>query len=317
MEYKDYYQILGLSKKAGKDEIKKAYRKLARKYHPDINPKNVDTASRFSEINEAYEVLSHDDKRQKYDRLGADWQQYQNSDQKKSSQQSGFDWSHYAAGGNSGAQSFSQEDLNDMFGKGNFSDFFQSFFSSGEYSPHKPKAGYSMKGQDLSAKLFLDIGEAFTKTIKTIVLDGQKLRITLDPGIRDNQIIKLKNKGAPGINGGENGDLFITIKINPHPLYKREGDDLFMDMPVSIYKALLGGEQTIKLISGSIKVKIKPETLSGTTLRIKGKGFPHYRKKEKFGDLYIKVILDLPTKLSRKEKELISELAQIRGVKLT
>jgi curved DNA-binding protein len=315
MEYKDYYKILGLSKNATKDEIKKAYRKLARKYHPDINPKNIDAAGKFSEINEANEVLSDDEKRRKYDTLGADWQQYQNRDEKKSSKQQGFDWSHHAAGENSRAQSFSQEDLNDMFGQGNFSDFFQSFFSSGKQGQRNQGPVYSMKGQDLRAELFLDIEEAYTKTVKTIILDGKTLRITLNPGTRDNQVIKLKGKGAPGINGGENGDLFITLKINPHPVFKREGDDLFMDMPVSIYKALLGGEQTIRLISGSIKVKIKPETLSGTTLRIKGKGFPIYGKKEQFGDLYVKVILDLPTNLSPKEKELITELAKIRGVK--
>jgi curved DNA-binding protein len=260
-------------------------------------------------------VLSDDEKRRKYDNLGADWQKYQNNDQKGSSQKPGFDWSHYADGNNAGAQSFSQEDLNGMFGNGEFSDFFRSFFSTSDGGPRSQGPGYIMKGQDLRAILYLDIEETYTKTVKTIVLDGQNLRLTLEPGTWDNQVIKLKGKGTPGINGGANGNLFITLKIKPHPVYKREGDDLFMDMPVSIYKALLGGEQKIKLISGSIKVKIKPETSSGTTLRIKGKGFPHYRKKEQFGDLYIKVILDLPTNLSPKEKELITELAQIRGVK--
>lgn len=312
MEYRDYYKILGVSKDATKDEIKKAYRKLARKYHPDINPHDKKATSMFADINEANEVLSSDEKRKKYDALGTDWQQQQ-TNSRNGSQQQGFDWSQYGNNTGNQSQSFSEDDLNNMFGEGKFSDFFQSFFSSGQGRRGSSAKTFARKGQDYQAELYLEIEEAYKKTVKTLAINGQNIRITLEPGIKDSQVIRLKGKGGPGINGGANGDLFITLKIKPHPVYKREGDDLIMELGVSVYKAMLGGEQIIKLISGSIKVKIAPETQSGTTLRIKGKGFPVYRKKDEFGDLYIKLVLEVPTKLSEKEKKLITELAQIRG----
>jgi curved DNA-binding protein len=311
MEYKDYYKILGVDKNATKDEIKRAYRKLARQYHPDINPNNKKATAQFADINEANDVLSDDEKRRKYDMLGADWERYQSTGQQ--GPQQGFDWSKYGTGEGTGSYEFHTDDLNDMFGEGGFSDFFQSFFRSQQGQAHGQTKKYARKGQDYQAELYLDLEEAYTKTVKTITINDQNLRFTLEPGTRDNQTIKMNGKGGPGINGGKNGDLYITLKIKPHPVYKREGNDLFMDVPVSVYKAMLGGEQTVKLLSGSVKVKIPAETRNNTTVRIKGKGFPIYGEKGKFGDLYIRLELEIPRKLTEREKELVTELAQIRG----
>lgn len=313
MKYRDYYKILGLSKNATKDEIKKAYRSLARKYHPDINPNDKKATKIFADINEANEVLSSDEKRKKYDALGSDWQEYQNAGPQGTTQQQGFDWSQYGQGTGSQSYTVTEDDLNNMFGGGGFSEFFQNFFSSSQGKSGGASNKFARKGMDYQAELELKLEEAYNKTIKTITINDKNLKITLEPGIRDGQIIRLKGQGGLGVNGGANGDLFITLNIKPHPVYEREGDDLIMELGVSVYKALLGGEKTIKLLSGSIKIKIAPETRSGTTLRVKGKGFPVYRKKDEYGDLYIKLVLDLPTKLTEREKELITELAQIRG----
>ena len=195
MEYRDYYKILGLSRNATKDEIKKAYRKLARTYHPDINPNDKKATARFADINEANDVLSDDEKRRKYDTLGAEWQQYQNSGQQTSEQQPGFDWAKYSTGAGSKSYAFNQDDLNNVFGEGGFSDFFQSFFSSGRGNQKGKARKFAMKGQNYNAELYLEIEEAYTKTVKTININGQNLRITLEPGIKDGQIIKLTGKG--------------------------------------------------------------------------------------------------------------------------
>jgi curved DNA-binding protein len=304
MEYKDYYKILGVDKKASKEEIKKAYRKLARQHHPDINPGNKQATARFAEINEANEVLSDDEKRRKYDALGADWQKYQASGQTQD-----FDWSRYQAGGGE-AYSFAG-DLDDLFG--GFSEFFTSIFGGERQSARNRGGNIAMKGADYYAELPLELEEVYTASVKTFDIDGQSLRITLKPGMRDNQTIKLKGKGGPGVNGGEKGDLYITLKIKLHPVYRREGDDIFMDVPVSFYKAVLGGEHIVKPLSGKIKLKIRPETKNGTVLRIPGKGFPVFGKKGEYGDLYLKLLVETPQGLSSKEKELVKELARLRG----
>ncbi len=312
MEYKDYYKILGVDKNASHEEIKKAYRRLARQLHPDINPNKKEATARFAEINEANEVLSDDAKRRKYDALGDDWRNYQSQ-----GRPGGFDWSRYETGGE--ADGHAEGDLNDLFGAEAFSDFFRSIFGmAGGGARHGGLHGsgkIAMKGADYYAELPLTLEEAFATCVKTISLDGRDLRLTLEPGMRDHQTIKLKGKGGRGVNGGENGDLFITMKIQLHPVYKREGDDLFMDLPVSFYKAVLGGEQIVKLLAGTIKITIKPETKNGTVFRVPGKGFPVYGQKGRYGDLYIKLTVETPQGLSDREKELVAELARLRGEK--
>ncbi len=171
----------------------------------------------------------------------------------------------------------------------------------------------AFKGQDYNAELYLSMQEAFEGAKKTVGIDGKNLRITIHPGVEDGQTIRLKGSGDPGIQGGENGDLYITLRITPDPRYTRKGNDLFMDVPISLYKAIMGGEEVIDTLSGQVKIKIKPETNNGTTLRLKGKGFPAYRQEGVSGDLYLKINLQIPQNLTDKEKELFRQLANLRN----
>ncbi|MFO7730038.1 MAG: J domain-containing protein [Spirochaetia bacterium] len=311
MEYKDYYQILGVDKKASKDEIKKAYRKLARKYHPDVNPNDKETALKFMEISEAHEVLSDAENRKKYDELGSDWQRYQNTDGPQ-----GFDRSKYAADrasrseGQSHYYSGTGGDWQNIYGGDAFSDFFKSFFTGRGESFSGGE--FAFKGQDLATDLTITLDEAYSGCSRILSLDGRKMRITIAPGIKDGQTIKLKGKGGAGSQGASAGDLYITVKVAIHPEYRRQGDDLFMDVPVHVYTAMLGGDLDVRTLSGTFKLKITPETQSGTTFRLKGRGFPRYGKKNQFGDLYVQVAIRVPTKLSDKEKKMVKELAALQ-----
>ncbi|MEX2444000.1 MAG: J domain-containing protein [Alkalispirochaeta sp.] len=324
MEYKDYYKTLGVHKSASKDEIKKAYRKLARTCHPDVNPNDKESALKFAEIGEAHEVLSDDENRKKYDELGADWRQYQSTGGPQ-----GFDWSKYAAGGasrgNGQAHHYSGTggDWQDMFGGDDamFSDFFKNMFGRGhDGSPRGERqgprgfsgAGFAFKGQDLSADITISLDEAYSGCTRIIGVDGKKMRINLDPGIKDGQTIKLTGKGGVGSQGAPAGDVYLTVKVAIHPEYRRQGSDLFTDVPVDLYTAILGGDLDVHALSGTFKLKIPPETQSGTTFRLKKRGFPTYEKKDRFGDLYVRVVIRVPTNLSNEEKELVKRLAALR-----
>jgi len=310
MEYKDYYKILGVSKSATIDEIKKKYRKLARKYHPDVNPGDKNTASKFAEINEAHEVLSDPEKRKKYDTLGSNWQQYQNYRQ-------GPPFSSNRRTSRGGSQyTFFEGDFDDLFGGigAGFSDFFKTFFGDSFSGPDSSgKENRSIKGQDYKAELEMTLEEAYSRCVKIINVNNENLRITLKPGLKDGQTIKLKGKGGSVIQGGKKGDLYITIRIPLHPVYKRVDNDLFIEVPVDMYTMLLGGEKEIDVLSGRFKIKVPPETESGSTFRLKGKGFSVYNKSGSFGDLYVKVLMKTPKNLSDKEKKLIKELARLRN----
>lgn len=311
MEYKDYYQTLEVSKTATKDEIKKSYKKLARKYHPDVNPNNKEAEEKFKAISEAYEVLGDDEKRKKYDQLGADWKRYE---QAGGAGGGGFDWSQYA-GGQPGGGRYAQYEGD--FGGGDFSDFFSSIFGgmgggAGGRTQGGRRSSMAFRGQDYNAELQMPLEEAYHGGNKTLTVNGKNLRINIKPGVADGQTIRLKGQGGPGMNGAENGDLYITFRINSDPKYTRKGDDLFVDAPVSVYKAALGGEEVVDTLSGKIKIKIQPETQNGKMLRLKGKGFPVYNHPGQHGDLYIKTLLHLPEKLTEKEKELFRQLAELR-----
>lgn len=313
MDYKDYYKILGVDKKATQEEIKKAYRKLARKYHPDVNPNDKEAEAKFKDVNEANEVLSDEEKRKKYDTLGADWNRYQQAGGSPGS--GGFDWSKYAQQGRGGYTRY-EGNTDDLFGAGGFSDFFSTFFGGAAGAGARQRAGggnMAFAGQDYTAEMHLSLQEAFTGTKKTITVHDKNLRITIHPGVEDGQTIRLKGNGGPGMNGGENGDLYITLRIDPDPAFTRKGNDLFMDVPVSLYKTILGGQQVINTLSGPLKVKIKPETKNGTMLRLKGKGFPVYRREGESGDLYVKLNVQVPENLSAQEKELFTQLARLRN----
>ncbi|UOQ97873.1 J domain-containing protein [Hymenobacter sp. 5317J-9] len=309
MDYKDYYKTLGLDKTATPEQIKKAYRKLARQHHPDVNPNDKTAEQKFKEINEANEVLSDPDKRKKYDQFGADWQRYQQQPGGGAGQPGGgFDWSQYTQGGGGGFGG----SQGSPFGEGeDFSDFFSSLFGgmggAGGGRSTRPGAG-----QDYQAELELSLEEAYRGGPRTITVNGKNLRLTIQPGVADGQTIRLRDQGGPGRNGGPNGSLLITFRIRPDARYARTGDDLTQDVPVSVYKALLGGEQTVDTLSGPVKIKLKPETPNGTRLRLRGKGFPVYRKNGQFGDLYLRLNLTLPQHLTDQEKDLIKQLAALR-----
>ena len=322
MDYKDYYQALGIEKTATAEQIKKAYRKLARQHHPDVNPNDPDAERRFKEINEAHEVLSDPAKRKKYDQFGADWQRYQQAGAGAGSGRGGrgaagspgaggFDWSQYAGQGG-GFEGFS----GGGGGEGaDFSDFFGSLFGNmggggagaGGRAGSRPGAG-----PDYQAELELTLEEAYHGGPRTITVNGKNLRLTIAPGVADGQTIRLRDQGGPGRNGGPTGALLITFRLLPDPRYARTADDLTQDVPVPLYRALLGGEQTVETLGGPVKIKIKPETTNGTRLRLRGKGFPVYKQAGQFGDLYLRLSMETPQNLTDQEKELLGQLAALR-----
>ena len=292
MEFIDYYKVLGVSKDATSDEIKKAYRKLARKLHPDINPNDKDAHAKFQQLNEANEVLSHPEKRKKYDKYGKDWENGEEYEKYQQQQRS---------------SSGRQQQANADFGGGDFSDFFSSMFGNQERGG---SAQTKFRGQDIQAKLQIDIKEAYTTHKKEFSVNGKNIRITIPAGIEDQQTIKISGYGSPGINNGPSGDLYITFSIANSSLFKRVGNDLFLTHDLDLYAAVLGGDVTISDFNqAKLKLKVAAGTQNGTKVRLKGKGFPVYKKEGQFGDLYITYNVLIPTSLSEKEIELFNELA--------
>lgn len=309
MEYRDYYKVLGVSKNATQDEIKKAYRKLAVKYHPDKNPDNKEAEKKFQEVNEANEVLSDPEKRKKYDALGENWKHYQES----GGRPGGFDWSQYAASPGGGGFSF-EGDASDFFGNEGFSDFFSNLFGGGRTGKRSRGA---FKGQDYQSEVDLTLEEAFQGTARIFDLRGHKIRIRIKPGIHDGQVLSIKGKGAPGINGGPAGDLYVTVHVLPHPAYTRQGDDLEQSITVNLYTAILGGTASVNTITGKVNFTIPPGTQQGKILRLKGKGMPVYGEPGKHGDLLVKITIAVPVNLSEEEKELFKKLKSIAEQKTT
>ncbi len=294
MAFIDYYKILGISKNATEKDIKKAYRKLARKYHPDLTPSDKAAEQKFKEVNEANEVLSHPENRKKYDEYGEHWQhaeEYEKAKQQKQYQKS--------TGNQNGG--YSEED---------FSDFFGSMF--GGRSSQSRGQQVKFRGQDFNAQLQLNLNDVYTAHKQTLTVNNKKIRITIPAGVENGQIIKIKGHGGKGVNGGPNGDLLIEFSIVNLSQFKRDGANLYASVDLDLYKALLGGEIMVNTFNGKVKLTVKPETQNGTKVKLKGKGFPKYKKEEQFGDLYITYNLKTPTKLTAKEKELITELSKLR-----
>lgn len=295
MAFIDYYKILGLEKNASEDDIKKAYRKLARKYHPDLNPNDKEAHSKFQQINEANEVLSDPEKRKKYDEYGENWKHAEHFEQAKQQQ-------HSRGTARGGFQDFSGE-----FDDDRFSDFFESLFGQ---QGRRQRQNVKFRGQDYNAELHTNLEEAYKTHQHTLNVNGKNVRITVPAGIANGQVIKLKGHGGPGVNGGPNGDLYITFVISDDPRFKRMGNDLHMTVNLDLYTAVLGGEITLDTLGGKIKLKVKEETQNGTKVRLKGKGFPVYKKEGEFGDLIVTYHIKIPTGLSEKQKELFRQLSQ-------
>ena len=302
MDYKDYYSILGVSKSATKDEIKKAYRKLAKKYHPDKTNGNSSLEEKFKEVSEAYEVLSHDENRKKYDELGANWK-----NQQQAGGSGGFDYSQYYAntGGQGGHQTFEGDP--EMF-----SDFFNNIFG-GSYSGSGGRRQTKRKGQNYLAEMEMTLEEAFHGGTRIINVNGKKLRIKTKPGTQDKQKIKLPGKGSPGLNGGSPGDLFITIHVRPDHKFKRKGNNLYIELPIDLYTAVLGGKMEIPTLNGNVHMTIPKGTQGGNTLRLKGKGMPVYGSSSQYGDLYVKTKIVIPSNLNEEEIKLFTELKDLKS----
>lgn len=309
MAYIDYYGALGVSKSASQDDIKKAFKKLARKYHPDLNPNDPTAKQKFQEINEANEVLSDPKKRKKYDAYGENWKHADEFEaQKQRYQQQGQGGGGGFGGMGGGYWSSGDGGFGGNFNgnEGEFSDFFESLFGSRRGGGRSSSGGF--KGQDYNAELHLSLRDAAETHKQILEVNGKKIRITVPAGVSDGQTIKLNGQGGPGMNGGPAGDLYITFVIADDPAYKREGDNLYINVPIDLYTAILGGEQVIDTLHGKVKLKIKPETQNGTKVRVKGKGFPVYKKEGQSGDLFVTYEVKLPTNLTEKQKELFREL---------
>ncbi len=295
MEFIDYYKILELDKTATEADIKKAYRKLARKYHPDLNPNNKESEKKFKEINEANEVLSHLENRKKYDKYGKDWKHAEEFEK------SGYNSNQYQGTGR-------QQQYSDV--SDDFSDFFQSMY--GRAGGGRSKEA-KFRGQDFNAELHLSMTDVYKTQKQTLTVNGKNIRITIPAGIENGQVIKIADYGAPGSNGGPNGDLYITFSISDNPNFKRDGSNLYSNVDIDLYTALLGGTILVNTFDDKVKLKVSSETQTGTKVKLKGKGFPVYKAEGSFGDLYVTYNIKLPTNLTDKEKELFTELSKLRN----
>ena len=310
MAYIDYYKILGVDKNASQDDVKKAFRKLARKYHPDLNPNDPSAKDKFQEINEANEVLSDPEKRKKYDEYGEHWKHADEFEaQKKARQHAGAGGGGFSGFGGDGGSYWYSSDGEGFSGgdAGVFSDFFESMFG---HRGGGGRGGSGFRGQDFNAELHLSLRDAAQTHKQVLNVNGKQVRITIPAGVADGQVIKLKGYGGEGINGGPAGDLYITFRIAEDPVFKRLGDDLYVDVEVDLYTAVLGGEKVVDTLEGKVKLRIKPETQNGTKVRLKGKGFPIYKKEGQFGDLIVTYSVKIPTSLTDRQKELFRELQQ-------
>ncbi|AEE20325.1 DnaJ C-terminal domain-containing protein [Dokdonia sp. 4H-3-7-5] len=293
MQFIDYYKILGITKSASEADIKKAYRKLARKYHPDLNPNDKEAEHKFKEINEANEVLSHPENRKKYDQYGENWKDaeaYEKASKQRNSQQSGQQYQRYSGGG--------EED---------FSDFFENMF--GGAGRQQQRATY--RGQDVQAELHLNLMDVFKTTKRTLTVNGKNIRITIPAGVEHGQTIKIKNHGGKSPNNGPKGDLYITFAITNNTPFHREKADLFITHNIPLTTAVLGGDIHIKTLDSTVKLKVKPGTQNGAKVKLSGKGFPVYKKDDTFGNLFVTYQITIPTTLTPAQKELYEELAAL------
>ena len=310
MEYHDYYRTLGVEKNATGAQIKKAYRKLARELHPDMNPGDKKAEERFKQINEAYEVLSDPERRKKYDQLGASYQQYQRT----GGDPRGFDWSQWASGFGGQPGGNVRVEYSDL---GDLSDFFTSIFGGAGAEQDvfrrasRSATSQGVRGRDSEQEIEITLEEAFAGTARVLSKAGQRIEIKIPAGASTGTRVRVKGQGTSGI-GGPAGDLYLVVRVLPHETFERDGDHLRCKLPVDLYTAVLGGEAIVHALGGDIKLKIPPETQSGRTIRLAGQGMPHLRDTKTRGDLLVQVQVMIPQKLTERERELFRELDRLR-----
>ncbi len=294
MEFIDYYKVLGIQKKATDADIKKAYRKLARKYHPDLNPNNKEAERKFKQINEANEVLSDPEKRKKYDQYGKDWQHAEEFEKQKKAQRSQSGFGGYTYSGGQSADGFS--------------DFFESMFGGDGFRSSRRQRQF--RGQDYQAELHLNLTDTLSTHKQTLTVNQKNIRITIPAGVEDGQTIKIVGHGGPGFNNGPVGDLYITFQVKNNTSFHRDGANLHKTIEIPLTTAVLGGELTINTLNGKVKLKVKPETANGAKVKLKGKGLRKYKKEGEFGDLFITYQVKMPSKLTEAQKRLFQKLAE-------
>lgn len=322
MEYQDYYRTLGVGKSASPEEIRKAYRKLARKYHPDVNPNDEHAEESFKQINEAYEVLGDAEKRTKYDRFGADWSRYQSG----GGDPSGFDWSQWfgqgGPGGPAGGSYSEYVDLNDLFGQSGqrgsgFSDFFEVLFGGGGGGRAGSPLGargpsLTLNGRDIEQRVEIPLEEAFHSTSRIVQLNRRRLEVKIPAGVRTGSRVRVAGEGQSGRNGGRPGDLYLVVTVRAHPTYLRQGDDLRVTLPVDLYTMVLGGEVQVDTLAGRVSLTIPAETKAGQSFRLRGRGMPLLRDPSKHGNLYVEIDPVIPQDLTDEERGLFAQLAALR-----
>jgi DnaJ-class molecular chaperone len=329
MEFKDYYQTLGVAKTASDKELKQAYRKLARKHHPDVNPGDKAAEARFKEINEAYEVLGDPEKRRKYDELGANWRMYEQAQQ----QGQGFPGGSPFGGGGGGAwninmggpgggyRTMSEEEMHDLFGNEDpFSDFFKTFFgggggAAGGARARQGRAPRTQKGRDIEHEVELTLEEAYHGATRRISIKqgghARSVDVRIPVGVKDGSRVRAAGEGESGANGGASGDLYLRVRIRPHPVFERKGTDLHAKVGVPVTTAVLGGEAQVPTLTGSVRLKIPETTQSGQVFRLKGHGMPAVGKPDERGDLYATVEIQLPRSLRKQQREHYDALAKL------
>jgi DnaJ-class molecular chaperone len=323
MEFKDYYATLGVPKTASEKEIKQAFRKLARKHHPDVNPGDKQAEMRFKELNEAYEVLGDPAKRKKYDELGANWRLYEQAQAQGAPNPFGGQWNVNTGSGGSGFRTMTQEEMEDLFGDSNpFSEFFSTFFGGGGQSSESRRAGRGRRqhrpGRDFEHEIELSLEDAYHGATRRLSLkhDGhaRTVDVRIPAGVGEGSRVRVAGEGEHGVGGAAAGDLYLRVRLASHPQFERKGRDLYVKVPVPVATAVLGGEAEVQTLAGKpVRLKIPPLTQNGQVFRLKGYGMPKVGHPDDKGDLYARAEVQMPTALTPAEREHYEALAKLQS----